>query len=117
LDELAKIIAGAKLFIGSDSGPLHLAAAVGTPSVGLFGPASPEITGPLVTMNSYLYKKVECSPCNQKDCVRKWNPCISLISVDEVFEAVNRFLLSGDKTSLRHAVLFPNSPQHHRSSG
>jgi ADP-heptose:LPS heptosyltransferase len=117
LSDLAEVIARARLFIGADSGPLHVATAVGTPSIGLFGPAPPEITGPLAPMNSYLYKKVECSPCDQEDCVRKWNPCMSLISVDEVVDAVNRFLLSGDKTSLRHAVLLPNSVQHHRSSG
>ena len=117
LNDLAEVIARARLFIGADSGPLHVATAVGTPSIGLFGPAPPEITGPLAPVNSYLYRKVECSPCDQGDCVRKWNPCISLISVNEVFDAVNRFLLSGDKTSSGHAVLLPNSVQHHRSSG
>ncbi len=117
LNDLAGVIARARLFIGADSGPLHVATAVGTPSIGLFGPAPPEITGPLAPMNSYLYRKVECSPCDQVDCVRKWSPCMSLISVDEVFDKVNQFRLSRSKRSSGRAALLSNSLQHDRSSG
>jgi len=117
LDGLARVIARSRLFIGGDSGPLHLATAVGTPNIGLFGPAPPELTGPLTLTNSYLYKKVECSPCDQEDCVRKWAPCITLISVDEVFDKVNDFLLAGDKPSSRPGAWLPNSLQDHRSPG
>ncbi|MGA9364114.1 MAG: glycosyltransferase family 9 protein [Bacteroidota bacterium] len=117
LNELAEVIARARLFIGADSGPLHVATAVGTPSIGLFGPAPPEITGPLASVNSYLYKKVECSPCDQVDCVRKWSPCMSLISVDEVFDKVNQFCLSRSKRSSGRAALLSNSLQHDRLPG
>jgi ADP-heptose:LPS heptosyltransferase len=117
LHDLARVMAGALLFIGADSGPLHVAAAVGTPSIGLFGPAPPEITGPPVPINTYVYKKVECSPCDQEDCVRKWSPCMSLISVDEVFDKVNQFLLSGRESSPRHAALLRTALQPHRPSG
>lgn len=117
LDDLARVIAKARLFIGSDSGPLHIASAVGTPSIGLFGPAPPELTGPPILTSSYLYKKVECSPCDQEDCVRKWAPCITLISVDEVFDKVNEFLLAGIKPSSRPVAWLPNSLQDYRSPG
>lgn len=90
LNDLAVILARACLFIGNDSGPLHLAAGVGTPLVGLFGPAPPELTGRVLDTSSFVYKKVECSPCNQDDCVRKWSPCMTRISVDEVFERVKQ---------------------------
>ena len=117
LNDLARVIAKARLFIGADSGPLHVAAAVGAPSIGLFGPAPPELTGPPVAMNSYVYKKVECSPCDQEDCVRKWNPCMSLISVNEVIERVSRFFISGHEGSSAQVAWPPDSLQNHRSSG
>jgi lipopolysaccharide heptosyltransferase I len=46
LPQLAALAAGARLFVGSDTGPLHLAAALGTPCVGLYGPTRPEVCGP-----------------------------------------------------------------------
>jgi lipopolysaccharide heptosyltransferase I len=46
LPQLAALVAGAKLFVGSDTGPLHLAAAMGAPCVGLYGPTRPEVCGP-----------------------------------------------------------------------
>jgi len=101
LDELAVVLAQARLFIGNDSGPLHLAAAVGTPLVGLYGPAPPELTGPVLETSSFVYKKVECSPCDQEDCVRKWAPCMSLITVDEVFDQVSAKLGEQLKPSSR----------------
>jgi ADP-heptose:LPS heptosyltransferase len=111
LDKLAAVIAGASLFIGGDSGPLHLAAAVGTPSVGLFGPGPPELTGPQAAENRYIYRKLDCSPCNQEECVRPWAPCMSLITVDEVFERVEQCRIARGKPSLGQVALLPNSPQ------
>lgn len=90
--ETAVILKGALLFIGNDSGPLHLASALGVPHVGLFGPATPALTAPRSPLGEYLYKPVECSPCNQRRCVRPENPCIELHEVDEVFSAVVRTL-------------------------
>ncbi len=116
LDDLALLIARAAFYIGGDSGPLHLAAAVGTPSVGLFGPAPPELTGPPVSTNSYLYKKVECSPCDQRECVRKWAPCMTLISVDEVFDKVVQARQTGLESSPRRAAWLTDSLRDRRSS-
>jgi ADP-heptose:LPS heptosyltransferase len=81
---LIGLLKKASLFIGNDSGPLHLASAIGIPCIGLFGPASPEMTAPMSKSNIYLYEKVECSPCDQKKCIRPDNPCINLISADTV---------------------------------
>jgi ADP-heptose:LPS heptosyltransferase len=116
LDTLVRMISGARLFIGGDSGPLHLAAAVGTPSVGLFGPAPPELTGSNMPMESYVYKQVECSPCNQEDCVRKWAPCMTLITADEVFEKASKLLALENKQSTRRAVRLPRSSENHSPS-
>ena len=84
----AAVIRGARLFIGNDSGPLHLAASLGVHRVGLFGPSSPALTAPLAGRGTHLYKRVECSPCRQRTCVRAAHPCMDLISVEEVYASV-----------------------------
>ena len=92
---LTALLARAGLFIGNDSGPLHLASAVGIPSIGLFGPASPALTGPQTDRTVCLFHQVECSPCNQFRCVRPDNPCINLITPKEVLDAVQTILGRG----------------------
>lgn len=88
--ETAAVISEASMFIGNDSGPLHLASGLGVPSVGLFGPAWPELTAPSGFKGVALHKQVECSPCNQRICVRPENPCMNLITPGEVVESVRR---------------------------
>lgn len=92
LIETAVTIQGARLFIGNDSGPLHLAATLGVRFVGLFGPASPALTGPHRSNGVMLFHPVECSPCDQRTCVRPNNSCMTLIGEDEVYEAVAQHL-------------------------
>jgi ADP-heptose:LPS heptosyltransferase len=111
LDSLARMIANARLFIGGDSGPLHLAAAVGTPSIGLFGPVPPELTGSQMPMESHVYKRVECSPCDQEACVRKWAPCMTLITVDDVLDKVREILVSGSKALSTQTAFSTDPPQ------
>ncbi len=84
---LMGLLGRASLFIGNDSGPLHLATALGVRCIGLFGPASPDLTAPFSGKNIYFYEKVECSPCDQKICIRPEHPCINLISTEKVLEA------------------------------
>ena len=90
--ESAVAIQGARLFIGNDSGPLHLAASLGVPRVGLFGPSSPALTGPLAGRGIHLYRPVGCSPCRQHRCVRPTHTCMDLLSVEEVYITVCREL-------------------------
>jgi ADP-heptose:LPS heptosyltransferase len=85
---LADLVAGATLFIGTDSGPLHLASLFGVPSVGLFGPAPPSLTAPLSGQGTFLYHSVSCSPCRQRQCVRPSDSCMHEISVQEVTSLV-----------------------------
>jgi len=77
----------AKLYIGSDGGVAHLAAACGTPSVVLFGPQDPARFGPWGDNIRILHHPVECFPCAQVICVRPENPCVNLNSVDETLNA------------------------------
>jgi heptosyltransferase-2 len=86
------------LFIGNDSGLMHLAAAAGIPLVALFGPQSPVKFGPWSKRACVVYKKFACSPCRQKfftECepsVRRRPACVEAITVDEVFAAGMAFL-------------------------
>lgn len=86
LRDLAYLFGRAALLITTDSGPMHIAAAVGTPVVALFGPTSPSRTGPYGNGNIIIRKDLECSPCFRKKCDDL--TCMKEISVEEVFEAV-----------------------------
>jgi heptosyltransferase-2 len=84
----AALLRDADLFIGNDSGPLHLAALLEVPLIGLFGPASPELTAPLSARGSFLYHQVACSPCSQTVCIMPDNSCMRRITPEDVLTAV-----------------------------
>ena len=86
LRELAALYRQASVLLTTDSGPMHLAAAVGTPVVALFGPTSPERTGPYGAGHAVIRKGLTCSPCFRKSC--ETMECMKAIGVDEVFRAV-----------------------------
>ena len=90
--ELAVALKEASLFVGNDSGPLHLAAILGVPSVGIFGPASPALTGPSRGVVEYLYRAVPCAPCDQRKCIRPQDPCMYQYSVNEVLTCMEKTL-------------------------
>lgn len=92
--DTAALFSQASLVLCNDSGPLHLAAALGKRVVGLFGPAAPDLTAPRGANGTYIYKHVECSPCDQCRCVRPENPCMSLIEPHEVLDRVMGMLKS-----------------------
>jgi lipopolysaccharide heptosyltransferase I len=93
--ELVPLLERARLFIGGDTGPLHLAAAVGTPVVGIFGPTSPARNGPIDAHDEALVHRLPCSFCYGRSCPTQ-NECME-IEVDEVFEAVARRLARGPR--------------------
>jgi len=97
LRELAAVAERASVFVGNDSGPMHVAAAVGTPVVALFGPNTPERFAPRVVPSVVLTKDFECSPCAQRSCVRPEDDCMSAIGVDEVTGAMERLLAEGGR--------------------
>jgi heptosyltransferase-1 len=68
LTELIEIIRGARLAISNDSGPMHIAAALGVPVVAIFGPTSPERTGPYGGSHIIIRSGAACSPCFKKKC-------------------------------------------------
>jgi ADP-heptose:LPS heptosyltransferase len=88
----ACLMHGAAVVVGNDSGPLHLAAALGVPVVGLFGPAPPSLTAPRNVQGTLLYHPVECSPCDQWVCIRPHASCMTMIPVTDVVQSVLRQL-------------------------
>ncbi|MDE2058504.1 MAG: putative lipopolysaccharide heptosyltransferase III [candidate division NC10 bacterium] len=90
--ELAGLLRQAALLVGNDNGPMHIAAAMGTPVVGLFGPADPRIWGPAGQGHATLYKGVDCRPCFPGGCQRGEQNCMRLIELDEVIPVVERML-------------------------
>lgn len=95
LRELASLYRDASLVITTDSGPMHLAAAVGTPVVALFGPTDPARTGPYGRGHRIVRRELTCSPCFRKRC--KAPRCMTDITVEDVFSAVKEILGKGDK--------------------
>jgi heptosyltransferase-2 len=89
--ELAAVLGRARVVVTNDSGPMHLAAAVGTPVVALFGPTDPGRTGPTGSPSVVLDRYVFCSPCYLKECPYA-HECMTGIEVREVLAAVERLL-------------------------
>ena len=74
--------------IGGDTGPLHLAAALGLPVVGLYGPTPPSRNGPFTEKKEIIYHALPCSPCWKRICKDKNNECMDSIQVEEVMKSV-----------------------------
>lgn len=91
LAETAAVIGFGQIFIGNDSGPMHLAAAMQTPVVALFGQNTPQRYGPWRCPAEVLYHPVECSPCPQTECKRQPS-CMELIKVVEVKKAIDKLI-------------------------
>jgi len=90
LTELAALYEKAALVVSTDTGPMHLAAAVGTPVVALFGPTAPWRTGPYGTGHQVIKAELECSPCFKRQC--ETTDCMYQISVDQVLKGVQKVL-------------------------
>ncbi|MBI2835545.1 MAG: lipopolysaccharide heptosyltransferase I, partial [Acidobacteria bacterium] len=81
----------AALLVSGDTGPLHLAAAVGTPIVGVYGPTSPERNGPWRAADVTVSRFAQCGCHHRRRCIEaRW--CLDDISADEVIDAVERRL-------------------------
>jgi ADP-heptose:LPS heptosyltransferase len=80
---LAAVLQRATLMITNDSGPMHLAAGVGTPVMAMFGPTDPALVGPYGNGHKTLKANLDCSPCrNKKNCSRSVE-CMAKITVEE----------------------------------
>ncbi len=87
LRQLVALVARARLFVGCDTGPMHLAAACGTPVVALFGPADPRRTGPYGEGHQVVRVPPPCAPCNRRTCNQPRHACMEDITVELVVAA------------------------------
>jgi len=94
ITDIASIARSARLIVSGDTGPLHIAAAVGTPAVGLFGPTLAARNGPWDEADITISRYDTC-PCHYERRCRKATPCIDDISLEEVLAAVERRLAAG----------------------
>jgi heptosyltransferase-2 len=85
---LAGVLERLDALVCNDSGPMHLAAMVGTPVVALFGPTEPQRTGPLGDGHVVLSRRLDCAPCGERVCPLGHTECLHGLGVDEVERAV-----------------------------
>jgi ADP-heptose:LPS heptosyltransferase len=95
--QLAAVLSRLSLFITPDTGPMHLAAAVGTPLVAVFGPSSPGRWGPLSRECRIVRIDLPCSPCNRirnppERCQGHTPDCLAGIGVRQVIDAAEDLL-------------------------
>ena len=97
---LAAILKRAAIFIGNDSGPLYLASAVGTKTVGIYGPSSPDLVAPLGRPHTSVINKVGCHPCYHPDKASRgeiscpigtW-ACMLTLRTEQVIDAIGKLL-------------------------
>jgi ADP-heptose:LPS heptosyltransferase len=93
IPELAELIRGARLYIGNDSGPMHLAAAVGTPTVAVWGSSDSRRWRPWKVAHRVVQNPFECNPCPGYRCLVADSPlCIESVAADQVISAAAELL-------------------------
>jgi heptosyltransferase-3 len=96
IKELGALTARARLFVGVDSMPMHVAAALGTPTVALFGPSGEREWGPWRVLHRVVTSGHPCRPCGNDGCGGgKVSECLTLLAVDQVHDAVRELLGKG----------------------
>src|SRR5579872_5381925 len=96
IGELPALLSSCGLFIGNDSGAMHVAGAVGVPTIAIFGPTDPQGTRPLTQQLTLIREQVDCSPCFLRKCPID-HRCMTRISVDRVFEAARSSLAFAER--------------------
>jgi heptosyltransferase-2 len=87
LEALGAALQRCRVFVTNDTGPMHVASAVGTPVVAIFGPTDPRITAPYSGAQSIIQANVPCAPCGKRQCNRDLE-CMKAISTEDVLRAV-----------------------------
>jgi ADP-heptose:LPS heptosyltransferase len=92
--DLVSVLAQSDIVVCNNSGPLHIAAALGIPTVSTMGPTDPVLWQPTGEKNIVICKGLDCSPCSKSYCSH--HSCLAMITPEEVFQAVesaiNRFI-------------------------
>ncbi|MBI4397958.1 MAG: glycosyltransferase family 9 protein [Candidatus Omnitrophica bacterium] len=100
LAELAAVLSLCDYFIGNDSGPAHMASAVGVPVLSVFsGTNRAEEFRPLAGSSEIVHKDLDCSPCEEQICPLRHHHCMSLITEDEVLDAFKKLAAHSSPSS------------------
>lgn len=92
LQDLAALLAGCDALLTGDTGPLHMAIALGIPTVSIFGPTDPSVFGPLAPGHAVLQSRLECGPCNKQRCRLEDMRCQFDVSPQTAVKAVVKVL-------------------------
>jgi lipopolysaccharide heptosyltransferase II len=92
LKTLAALYKRAKVVVSTDTGPMHIAAATGTPVVAIFGPTAPWRTGPYGKQHTVVRLDIACSPCLKKQCKLGTHACMAEIDSAMVMECLETIL-------------------------
>jgi len=94
IGKLSALIKNCDIVIANDSGPMHIAAALGVPTLGIFGPTNPKAHGPYSPNSDYVIKEdLHCIICNKLVCPYK-HECMTELSVDEVLGKVGLLIIT-----------------------
>ncbi|MDI6732383.1 MAG: lipopolysaccharide heptosyltransferase II [Planctomycetota bacterium] len=91
ITQMAALLSVCKVLVTNDTGTMHVSAAVKTPVVSLFGPTDHITTSPFGQNHTIIRKNVSCSPCLKRTCPTD-HRCMKLISVEEVYKKVEKYL-------------------------
>ncbi len=92
LNDAIDLLAGARLAVTNDSGLMHIAAAVGTPVLAVYGSTAPHNTPPLTDRRELLWLDLACSPCHKRTCPLGHLDCMNRLDVAQVAAAADRLL-------------------------
>jgi len=87
VSELVSVLRGARITVGNDSGPVHIAAALGVPTVAVFGPTSIDWTAPRGATVRIVRRNIECAPCFKRRCPYGVPECLVKVDVGDVYAA------------------------------
>ncbi len=92
LKQMGALLSQCSYLVSNDSGPMHIAASLGVPTLGLFGPTNPHLQGPYGKKNSWVrHEELDCLACNLTECPIG-NVCMKDLSVDIVFNAFQKLV-------------------------
>lgn len=92
VSQLAAAIARCALFVTNDTGPMHVADAVGVPIVAVFGPTDWVTTPPFGKKHTIVRHEIDCSPCLKRTCPLGHHDCMKKVSVEQVWKACEEWL-------------------------
>jgi heptosyltransferase-3 len=103
LPGLVGVLSRAAVLVGNDTGPVHLASALGRPVLALFGPNTPVLYAPLSAGSRSFWKRLPCSPClteaNYRSSRCRLHTCMAAIPTGEVLAALDATLSAGPRTA------------------